>query len=113
MADIVLDVPAGLTVFALAFTQRKGRRRTALMVLAGLILLVPVASGTVRHVRAAAYGRELEKSLRHREIPVAPPGAVSIAIALFMPQGRGRKTPVPLFVQGLAHTVARHEKAVF
>lgn len=73
VVDVFLDVPAGLAVFALAFTQRRGLRRTAFIVLAGVILLIPVASWTVRRTRAEAYRRELEKSMQRRERPVAPP----------------------------------------
>lgn len=70
-ADLVLDIPAGLIVLALAFTQHKGRRRTFIMILAGTILLIPVVTSATRHFRAAAYSRELQNMMQHRT-PTVP-----------------------------------------
>jgi len=62
VAALVLQVPAGLAVLALAFSQPRGRRRSLLRLAAAVILLMPIATVGLRHARAAWSERGLGRS---------------------------------------------------
>jgi hypothetical protein len=56
---VIFDLPIGLIMAALAFTQRKGRRRKAFFVIASIVLLMPLATDAVRRTRNVLYLRAL------------------------------------------------------